>query len=93
MIRHVVMWSFKEEEARRIIEEKEHKEFLPGIKISDTLKVVTSPEEAVKGADIIINAIPSKFIRVNMEKFVPFVKKEQFLCAQYYFHILNLTAY
>ena len=75
----VTMWSFKEEEARRIIEEKEHKEFLPGIKISDTLKVVTSPEEAVENADIIINAIPSKFIRVNMEKFVPFVKKEQFI--------------
>lgn len=75
----VAMWSFKEEEARRIIEDKEHKEFLPGVKISDSLKIVTSPEEAVKGADIIINAIPSKFIRVNMEKFVPFVKEEQII--------------
>lgn len=75
----VTMWSFKEEEAKRIIEEKEHKEFLPGIKISDSLKVVCDPEEAVKDADIVINAIPSKFIRINMEKFVPFVKEEQII--------------
>lgn len=75
----VCMWSWKEEEARRIKEEKEHKEFLPGVPISDSLRVVTSPEEAVKGADIVINAIPSKFIRLNMEKFIPYVTGEQLI--------------
>ncbi len=75
----VTMWSFKEEEARSIIDAKEHKEFLPGVKINDSLKVVTSPEEAVKGADIVINAIPSKFIRLNMEKFVPYIKEGQII--------------
>ena len=76
---NVCMWSWQEEEARRIKAEKEHKEFLPGVPISDSLKVVTSPEEAVRGADIVINAIPSKFIRLNMEKFIPFITGNQLI--------------
>ena len=75
----VTMWSWKEEEAKRIREEKEHKEFLPGVPIRDSLKVVTSPKEAVTDAEIVITAIPSKFLRLNMEKFKPYIKENQII--------------
>lgn len=73
----VTMWSWKEEEAKSIRQCKENKEFLPGVKIRESLKIVTSPKEAVSGSDIIIAAVPSKFVRTNIEKFAPFLTSNQ----------------
>lgn len=75
----VTIWSWKEEEAQRIRVDHEHKEFLPGIEIRESIEIITNPQEAVEGAEIVITAIPSKFVRVNMQKFAPFLKKEQVL--------------
>ncbi len=75
----VTIWSWKEEEARRIREDHEHREFLPGVRINESVKIETSPEKSIEGADIIIAAIPSKFVRLNMEKFAPYFKKEQII--------------
>ena len=75
----VTIWSWQEEEARRIREDGEHKEFLPGVPIRKEIKIVTSPKEAIEGAEIIIAAVPSKFVRINMEKFAPYFKKEQII--------------
>lgn len=73
----VTIWSWQEEEARRIREDGEHKEFLPGVPIRKEIKIVTSPEEAVRDAEIVIAAVPSKFVRINMEKFAPYLKENQ----------------
>ena len=54
----VTIWSWQEEEARRIREDGEHKEFLPGVPIRKEIKIVTSPKEAVEGAELIIAAVP-----------------------------------
>lgn len=75
----VTIWSWQEEEARRIREDGEHKEFLPGVPIRKEIKIVTSMEEAVKEAELVIAAVPSKFVRVNMEKFAPYLKKGQII--------------
>lgn len=73
----VTIWSWKEEEAQRIRADHEHKEYLPGIEIRESIKIISDPKTAVEGAEIVITAIPSKFVRVNMEKFAPLLKKEQ----------------
>ncbi|MGL4791832.1 MAG: NAD(P)H-dependent glycerol-3-phosphate dehydrogenase, partial [Anaerotignaceae bacterium] len=73
----VTIWSFKQEEADAIIKNREHKEFLPGIEIKESIKILTDPKTAVEGAEIIIAAIPSKFLRASMEKFAEFFKPEQ----------------
>lgn len=73
----VTIWSWKEEEAQRIRADHEHKEYLPGIEIRESIKIITDPKTAVQGAEIVITAIPSKFVRVNMEKFAPLLKKDQ----------------
>lgn len=75
----VTMWSWKEDEARSIREAGENKEFLPGVRIEESLKIVTGFEEAVKDSDIIITAVPSKFVRLNIMKFVPYIKPEQII--------------
>ncbi len=73
----VTIWSFQQAEADRIRRDGEHKEFLPGVKINPSIQIETDPQTAVEGREILITAIPSKFVRVNMEKFKPFLKKEQ----------------
>ena len=75
----LTIWSWKEEEARRIREDGEHKEFLPGVPIRKEIKIVTSPEEAVKGAEIVIAAVPSKFVRLNIMKFAPYFNEKQII--------------
>ena len=77
---HMVrLWSYKEEEAANIIKNSENTEFLPGVKLGKNLRVITDRQEAVEGADIIVTAIPSRFLRMNMEQFVPYIKENQIL--------------
>lgn len=73
----VTIWSWREEEASRIREDGEHKEFLPGVPIRKEINIVTSPEEAVKDAEIVIAAVPSKFVRINILKFAPYLNENQ----------------
>ncbi|MCJ7855758.1 NAD(P)H-dependent glycerol-3-phosphate dehydrogenase [Lachnospiraceae bacterium NSJ-143] len=75
----VTIWSWKQEEADRIIADHEHKEYLPGIKINDSIKIVTDKREAVRGADIIITAVPSKFVRKSISEFSSYINKDQII--------------
>ncbi|MCI1931986.1 MAG: NAD(P)H-dependent glycerol-3-phosphate dehydrogenase [Clostridia bacterium] len=73
----VKLWSRRKEEAEKIRAEHENKEYLPGIKINESIITENDRLKAVGGADIVIMAIPSKFVRENMELFSPFLKPEQ----------------
>ncbi|MCI1958558.1 MAG: NAD(P)H-dependent glycerol-3-phosphate dehydrogenase [Clostridia bacterium] len=73
----VKLWSRRKEEAEKIRTEHENKEYLPGIKINESIITENDRQKAVGGADIVIMAIPSKFVRENMELFSPFLKPEQ----------------
>lgn len=73
----VTLWSWKEEEADAIRRDKEHKEYLPGVPISDSLHITSSREEALLEAEIVIAAIPSKFMRMNILTFAPYFTADQ----------------
>ncbi len=73
---NVILWSFKEEEAAAILSERENKEFLPGIKLDSDI-VITSKDEDVTWADMIVFSTPSKFVRNMAKRFAPFVKENQ----------------
>ena len=73
---NVILWSFKEEEAAAILSERENKEFLPGNKLDSDI-VITSKDEDVTWADMIVFSTPSKFVRNMAKRFAPFVKENQ----------------
>ena len=75
----VTIWSWKEEEAQAIKDNHEHKEYLPGIEIKESIKIVTDPKEAILGAEIVLSAIPSKFVRSSILNFVPFFNESQII--------------
>lgn len=80
---HVVtVWSFLEEEANLINNEKKCK-FLPEVVIPNNIKCTTDIEEAVKGSDIIFHVTPSKFTRDTVKKYKAFVSDQPIvLCSK-----------
>lgn len=79
----VKIWSFSEEEARIINEDRKCK-FLPNITIPEGLKCYTSLEETLEGTDIVLIVTPSNVIRATMNNMLPFVKENQVfvLCSK-----------
>ncbi|MCD8214927.1 MAG: NAD(P)H-dependent glycerol-3-phosphate dehydrogenase [Clostridiales bacterium] len=66
----VTLWSFLEREAENLRRDGENKEFLPGVKIPENIKITTDLS-CTKGADMVVFAVPSKFVRDNARKFSP----------------------
>lgn len=63
----VTAWTKFQDEIDAIMRDHEHKKLLPGVKIPDEIKFTTDIS-CVKGADIMIVAIPSKFVREAVRK-------------------------
>ncbi len=53
----VTLWSFDPEECKAMCENREHKQFLPGVKLPDNLTVTT--DLSCAKCDFVINATPS----------------------------------
>lgn len=75
----VMLWSFLKSEAELIEKERENKEFLKGVKISDTVHCTNDIEEAVTDAEILVTVVPSFATRETAKKLAPFVKDGQIL--------------
>ena len=71
----IKIWSFSEEEANIINNEKKCK-FLPEAKMPENICCSTNIEEVVTGADIILHVTPSKFVRETIKKYKMYVKDQ-----------------
>ena len=71
----VKIWSFAEEEADLINNEKKCK-FLPDAVIPDGVVCTTNIKEAIEGTDMILHVTPSKFTRDTIKKYKDFVKDQ-----------------
>ena len=68
----VTAWSKYQEEIDTILRDREQKKLLPGVKIPETVNFSSDPS-CVKDSDIIIVAIPSKFVRDGVSRVAPYV--------------------
>ena len=68
----VNLWSFSEEEARIINEERKCK-FLPMAVIPENVECKTSFKEVIEGADFILHVTPSKFTRSTVKQYKQYV--------------------
>ena len=69
----VTTWSIDESEVNMLNEKREHETKLPGVKLPDTLIVTNDLEEAIKGKDFLVLAVPSPFTRSTAAKMCPYV--------------------
>lgn len=74
---HITVWSILEEEIHMLRTEHEQKEKLPGVKLPEDMVFTTDLEEAVRGKDVLVLAVPSPFTRSTSARMAPFVEKNQ----------------
>lgn len=73
----VTIWSFLESEARMLKEEREQKDKLPGVKVSEKIHITMDLEEAIRDKEVVVLAVPSTVIRTTAAKCAPYVKEGQ----------------
>ncbi|MBO5347738.1 MAG: NAD(P)-dependent glycerol-3-phosphate dehydrogenase [Lachnospiraceae bacterium] len=73
----VTLWSFLEEEVRMLREEREQKDKLPGVRISEHMHITGDLKEAVGGKDVVVLAVPSTFIRSTAAMCAVFAEEGQ----------------
>ena len=71
----VKIWSFAQEEADLINNEKKCK-FLPNITIPNNITCTLNYEEAIKGSDFILHVTPSKFTRNIVKEYKQYMENQ-----------------
>ncbi|MCD6377675.1 MAG: NAD(P)-dependent glycerol-3-phosphate dehydrogenase [Planctomycetes bacterium] len=78
----ICLWSAFEEYAEVLKQSRENKAYLPGIEIPPSVKITSDPAEAFfDHPDIIISAVPTKFLRSVWEKLKPFCPAGVPICS------------
>lgn len=68
-----VLWARRPEVAAAINAERENPDYLPGIRLPETLRATTDPGEALHGADFVVLAVPSQTLRANLAAWRPYL--------------------
>src|SRR6202035_4084888 len=61
------LWARTPERATEILLDGENRRLLPGVRIPSTVRVTSDMAEAVDAADVIVVAIPTRFLRETLE--------------------------
>ena len=75
----VTVWSAIEAEIKMLLKEHEHKDKLPGVKLPEDMEFTTDLEKAVKGADVLVLAVPSPYTRSTSHNMAPYVEEGQLI--------------
>ncbi len=73
----VTVWSILEEEIDMLRRNREHTQKLPGVKLPEEMRFTSELEEAVRGKEYLILAVPSVFTRSTAKSMAPFVQQGQ----------------
>ncbi|MCI5604949.1 MAG: NAD(P)H-dependent glycerol-3-phosphate dehydrogenase [Clostridia bacterium] len=74
---NVYLWSWIQEETDRLSNDRENKEFLPGVKFPETIYCTHNMAECTDGAELIITAAPSPATRTTAKQLSPHIKEGQ----------------
>ena len=75
----VTVWSIDPKEVEMLSEKREHVSKLPGVHISEENMITNEMEEAIKGKDFLVLAVPSIFTRSTAAKMKPYVVDGQMI--------------
>lgn len=76
----ITMWTKFDNELEDLIKNKTNTKVLPNFKMNDSIKITTSLEEAIKGKNLIVIAIPVKFVTNVILELKKYIKKSQHIC-------------
>ena len=64
------LWEYRREAAERLVRDRENREFLPGVPLPETMEIHYKAPRILEGANVILLAIPSQFVRSALENMV-----------------------
>ncbi len=76
---NVTLWSALDREVEMLKNERENTVSLPGIKISENIKIESDLEAATKDKDILVMAVASSYTRQTASRLKGLVKKDQII--------------
>jgi glycerol-3-phosphate dehydrogenase (NAD(P)+) len=77
----VALHARRPELAKRITEDGENPDYLPGIKLPDAVRATADPAEALLDAEVVVLAVPSQSLRGNLEEWTPLLPREAALLS------------
>lgn len=72
----IFLWAREPEIVESIKNERENKLFLEGVRLADNLTATGDIKEAVSGAEIVVTAIPSQFLRAKAKEIKDSIKSD-----------------
>ena len=67
----VVLWGRRQEVVDAITSTHENPDYLPGIPLPETVAATSDAAEALRGAEVVVLAVPSQTLRANLSTWVP----------------------
>ena len=77
---NIIMWTKSDDEKEKLEKERCNKKLLPNYSISKKIRFTTNLEESVKNANVIVIAIPVKYVTNIIMELKDYYKKEQHIC-------------
>jgi len=75
----VNMWDINEQHAQELKVNRENKRYLPEVSFPELLNIAMEPEQAIKGADIVLFSAPAQHFRSALENALPYLRKDMVL--------------
>lgn len=67
------LWGRRPDLIEAINQRHENPDYLPGLRLPDTVRATTDPAEAMDGAEYVVLAVPSQTLRQNLEAWRPWL--------------------
>ena len=77
----VVMWARREEVSARINKEHVNTDYLPGVRLPETVTATHDPEEALAAASVVVLAVPSQSLRANLQSWARHIAPDAVLMS------------
>lgn len=77
----VAMWARRAELCDAINADRRNDEYLPGIELPPAIRATHDPADALDGAEIVVLAVPSQTLRVNLSAWAPLLPSETVLVS------------
>src|SRR5881227_2558187 len=69
----VTMWGAFEQSIERLIQDRENRRLLPGVRVPEKVKLTSRDRECFEGSMAVVSAIPTQYMRSVWERLKPHV--------------------
>ncbi|MFE7194139.1 NAD(P)H-dependent glycerol-3-phosphate dehydrogenase [Kitasatospora sp. NPDC057541] len=77
----VALWGRRQELVDAINATHANPDYLPGLRLADSVRATTDPAEALAGADFAVLAVPSQTLRANLAAWAPLLEPQTVLVS------------